>query len=164
MPQLDPEFFISQLFWLIVSFSFLLFFLWRVSLPRISKVLEKRENKINNDIESAKKYQSEAEKIQNQIDNSLKQAKEDTSDLINNSLSDFQEKASEKLSILDKQLEKKVESSSLEIKKGTSESFEKIHNQIYEITKLTLSKISNISANNTEIKEVVDRVKSKKVI
>ena len=164
MPQLDPEFFISQLFWLIVSFSFLLFFLWRVSLPRISKVLEKRENKINNDIESAKKYQSEAEKIQNQIDNSLKQAKEDTSDLINNSLSDFQEKASEELSILDKQLEKKVESSSLEIKKSTSESFEKIHDQIYEITKLTLSKISNISANNTEIKEVVDRVKSKKVI
>ena len=46
MPQLNPEFFISQLFWLVVSFSFLLFFLWRFSLPRISSVLDKREKKI----------------------------------------------------------------------------------------------------------------------
>ena len=44
MPQLNPEFFISQLFWLILTFSFLLFFLWKISLPRISSVLEKRDN------------------------------------------------------------------------------------------------------------------------
>ena len=54
MPQLNPEFFVSQLFWLVVTFSFLLLFLWKVSLPRIGSVLEKRENKINNDIETAK--------------------------------------------------------------------------------------------------------------
>ena len=65
MPQLNPEFFVSQIFWLIVTFSFLLFFLWKISLPRISRVLEKRENKINNDIESAKILQTEAEQIQN---------------------------------------------------------------------------------------------------
>ena len=46
MPQLDPEFFVSQLFWLVVTFSFLFLFLWKVSLPRIGFILEKRENKI----------------------------------------------------------------------------------------------------------------------
>ena len=50
MPQLNPEFFISQLFWLVISFTFLFIFLWRISLPRISTVLEKRSNKINEDI------------------------------------------------------------------------------------------------------------------
>ena len=45
MPQLNPEFFISQLFWLFISFSFLLFFLWKISLPRISTVMLARENK-----------------------------------------------------------------------------------------------------------------------
>ena len=65
MPQLEQtEFFISQLFWLVLTFSFLLIFLWRISLPRISSVLEKRENKINNDIESAKQQQTEAEEIE----------------------------------------------------------------------------------------------------
>ena len=68
MPQLNPEFFISQLFWLFITFSFLLIFLWRVSLPRINKVLEKRERKINDDIAEAKKNQVEAEEIQKTID------------------------------------------------------------------------------------------------
>ena len=54
MPQLNPEFYISQLFWLVISFTFLFIFLWRISLPRISTVLEKRSNKINEDIEIAK--------------------------------------------------------------------------------------------------------------
>ena len=57
MPQLNPEFFISQLFWLAVTFSFLLLFLWKISLPRINSVFEKREGKINNDIETAKQLQ-----------------------------------------------------------------------------------------------------------
>ena len=55
MPQLNPEFFISQLFWLVITFTFLFIFLWRISLPRISSVLEKREYKINEDIALAKK-------------------------------------------------------------------------------------------------------------
>jgi len=60
MPQLNPEFFLSQVFWLVITFSFLLIFLWRISLPRISSVLEKRENKINDEIQTAKKLQTEA--------------------------------------------------------------------------------------------------------
>ena len=82
MPQLNPEFFISQLFWLILTFSFLLFFLWKISLPRISSVLEKRDNKINNDVNTAKKMQAEAEEIQKQIEDQLKKAKDETSDQI----------------------------------------------------------------------------------
>ena len=68
MPQLNPEFFVSQLFWLVVTFSFLLVFLWRISLPRIGNVLEKRERRINEDLTTAKELQSEAENIQDKIE------------------------------------------------------------------------------------------------
>ena len=68
MPQLNPEFFVSQLFWLVVTFTFLLIFLWRISLPRIGSVLKKREKKINDDIATAKKLQAEAEVIQKKIE------------------------------------------------------------------------------------------------
>ena len=93
MPQLNPEFFVSQLFWLVVTFSFLLLFLWKVSLPRIGSVLEKRENKINNDIETAKQLQIEAEKIQAQIEQKLHNFKEQNISLIKNSAVDLQNKA-----------------------------------------------------------------------
>ena len=87
MPQLNPEFFVSQLFWLVVTFSFLLVFLWRISLPRIGSILEKRERKINDDLTVAKELQAEAEKIQDAIENQLKQARSDASEMIKNSRS-----------------------------------------------------------------------------
>ena len=72
MPQLNPEFFVSQLFWLVVTFSFLFVFLWRVSLPRIGNVLEKRERKITEDLTAAKELQAEASQIQEEIEKQLK--------------------------------------------------------------------------------------------
>ena len=155
MPQLNPEFYTSQLFWLVVTFSFLLVFLWRISLPRISLVLEKRESKISNDIEIAKQSQTEAEEIQNQIDQQLYKAREQSNILIKESSINLQNKASEELSKLDSELSKKIDESTTIIENKMKESLKQIHKQIQDITKLTLSKISSISVNDQEIKESV---------
>ena len=160
MPQLNPEFFVSQLFWLVVTFSFLFFFLWKVSLPRISSVLEKRENKINNDIETAKQLQIEAEKIQDQIEQQLHDSKEQNISLIKNSTVNLQNKASEELLKLDNELNKKIEKSAKVIENNKKESLKQIHEQIHEITKLTLSKLSSVQINDQEIKESVTNARS----
>tara|TARA_B100001964_G_scaffold128483_1_gene142086 strand:+ start:252 stop:746 length:495 start_codon:yes stop_codon:yes gene_type:complete len=160
VPQLDPEFFVSQLFWLVVTFSFLFLFLWRVSLPRIGSVLEKRENKINNDIKMAKQLQIEAEKIQDQIDQKLHNSKEQNFSLIKNSALNLQNKASEELSKLDNDLNKKIEESAKVIENNKKESLKQIHEQIHEITKLTLSKLSSVQINDQEIKESVANTQS----
>ena len=155
MPQLDPEFFVSQLFWLVVTFSFLFLFLWKVSLPRIGSVLEKRENKINNDIETANQLQIESEKIQDQIEQKLHSSKEQYFSLIKNSTVNLQNKASEELSKLDNDLNKKIEKSTKVIENNKKESLKQIHEQIHEITKLALSKLSSVQINDQEIKESV---------
>ena len=160
MPQLDPEFFVSQLFWLVVTFSFLFLFLWKVSLPRIGSVLEKRENKINNDIKMAKQLQIEAEKIQDQIEQKLHDSKEQNFSLIKNSALNLQNKASEELSKLDNDLNKKIEESAKVIENNKKESLKQIHEQIHEITKLTLSKLSSVQINDQEIKESMANVRS----
>ena len=158
MPQLNPEFFISQIFWLVISFTFLFIFLWRISLPRISNVLEKRANKINEDIKIAKLYQAEAEEIQTNIDNQLRKAKIETADLLKSANQNFLEHTAKELENLDKSLNIKLDEASAEIEKNKNESLNKINEQIYDITKLTLSKISNIKADDNEIKEVVKNV------
>jgi F-type H+-transporting ATPase subunit b len=160
VPQLDPEFFVSQLFWLVVTFSFLFLFLWRVSLPRIGSVLEKRENKINNNIATAKQLQIEAEKIQDQIEQKLHDSKEQNFSLIKNSALNLQNKASEELSKLDNDLNKKIEESAKVIENNKKESLKQIHEQIHEITKLTLSKLSSVQINDQEIKESVANTQS----
>ena len=47
MPQLNPEFWISQIFWLILTFGILYLVLSKLILPKISKNLELRKTKIS---------------------------------------------------------------------------------------------------------------------
>ena len=159
MPQLDPEFFISQLFWLVVFFSFLLFFLWKVSLPRIAKVIEKRQNTIDENLSYAKELQEQAQKIENKINNQINQAKQETDDQIKKTISSLQDDVASKLTVLDKDLEDKISKSEKEIMKNRDNEIKNIDKEILNITKITVSKLTNIDLSDNEINSII---KSKK--
>ncbi len=155
MPQLNPEFFVTQLFWLVVTFSFLLVFLWRISLPRIGNVLEKRERKISEDLTAAKELQLESEKIQGSIEDQLKQARSDASEMIKSSIHSLQDKVQVELTKLDNELDKKIKQSEETIEKNKNESVLQIQSQINEITKLTLSKVASLNVSDDDIKSAI---------
>ena len=161
MPQLNPEFFASQLFWLAITFVFLFIFLWRISLPRINIVQTKRENKIKEDIKKAKQLQAEAEDIQEQINKQLDQAKSDSAELIKSAFIKLQDESSKKLEELDKNLSTKIDATYETIEKNKSESMSQIYEQINDITKLMISKISNIQVNDEEIKMAAEKIRQK---
>ena len=161
MPQLNPEFFVSQLFWLVVTFSFLLVFLWRISLPRIGSVLEKREKKINDDIATTKEVQKKAESIQKIIEDKLRNARTETAEIIKTTSIDLQKKTASELVKLDKDLDKKIDDSANDIEKNKNDSLNQIHDQIHEITKLIFSKITNFKVSNLDVKDAVTKVERK---
>lgn len=61
MPQLDPDTYASQLFWLVVTFLVFFLIAWRVALPKIGRVLEDRRERIDRDIAKAQEVRNEAE-------------------------------------------------------------------------------------------------------
>ena len=155
MPQLNPEFFLSQLFWLVVFFSFLLLFLWRVSLPRIAKVLEKRQNTIDENLTSAKELQEQALEIESNINKQLNKAKQDTDAQIKETILSLQDDVTSKLVKLDKDLEDKVLKSEKEIIKNRDNEIKNIDKEILNITKITISKITNIDISDNEINSII---------
>jgi F-type H+-transporting ATPase subunit b len=63
MPQLNPESFASQLFWLAVTFILFFLIAWRVALPKIGRVLEDRRERIDRDVSKAQEVRNEAEAV-----------------------------------------------------------------------------------------------------
>ena len=61
MPQLNPEFWISQIFWLTLTFGILYIILSKLILPKISSNLELRKSQILENIEAAEKQRSDAD-------------------------------------------------------------------------------------------------------
>ena len=151
MLQLNPEFFVSQLFWLAVFFTFLLVFLWRVSLPRIAIVLEKRQNKIDENLSSAKGLQEQAQEIEKKINAQISTAKQETEDTIKKTILSLQDNVSTQLTKLDNELEEKILNSKKEIIKNKDEQMKNIDEEIINITKITVSKISDLDVSNSDI-------------
>ncbi len=155
MPQLNPEFFISQLFWLAVFFTFLLVFLWRVSLPRIAKVIEKRQSKIDENLSSAKELQEEAQEIEKKINTQINKAKQETDERIKSTIISLQDNISSQLLSLDKELNDKITKSEKEILQSKDDQMKNINKQITDITKVTVSKIINIEVSNDDIDQAI---------
>ena len=61
MPQLDPTWYASQLFWLCVSFFTLLFVMANFIAPKIADILARRQNKIDEYIDKAAETKRRAE-------------------------------------------------------------------------------------------------------
>ena len=159
MPQLNPEFFVSQLFWLAVFFTFLLVFLWRISLPRIATVMEKRQNKIDENLSSTKELQEQALEIEKKINNQINNAKQEADDQIKKTVLSLQNDLTSELLNLDKKLEEKISNSEKEIVKNRDEQMNNISDEIVKITKITIAKISELKVSDNDIIETIKKHK-----
>lgn len=61
MPQLNPDSFLTQAIWLVITFSLLYLVIWRAALPRISSVLRDRRERVDEDLEKAEALKAQAE-------------------------------------------------------------------------------------------------------
>ena len=62
MPQLDPKYWASQAFWLVLVFSILYISIAKFYLPKIKKNIDDRESKIKEDLDEANKLKNLSEK------------------------------------------------------------------------------------------------------
>lgn len=61
MPQLHFADYSPQVIWLVITFVALYLVMWKIALPRISDVLEERQERITNDREKAESLRAEAD-------------------------------------------------------------------------------------------------------
>ncbi len=61
MPQLDPKYWASQAFWLILIFTILYISIAKFYLPKIKNNLDNRDNRIKSDLDDANKFKELSE-------------------------------------------------------------------------------------------------------
>ena len=82
MPQLNPEFWTAQIFWLILIFSILYLIVWKVFLPRITYSIENRKSRIVNDLDEAQKLKENAEKKLDEYNKIIEKSKKEAKKII----------------------------------------------------------------------------------
>ena len=115
MPQLNPEFWVSQIFWLVISFGALYLILSKFILPKISANLEMRKSEILENIETAEKQRLESEKKIKEYDKVILESKNKSKSYFNQAREKILKDISKKKEILDFELNEEIKKAETEI-------------------------------------------------
>ena len=156
MPQLNPEFWISQIFWLTLTFGILYIILSKLILPKISANLELRKSQIQENIEAAEKQRKESEIKLKEYDEIILKSKLKANDIFKDSREKVIKDINIKKEALDKQIDEEIKKVEKEINQLKETSPEKINKIAIEISSDILKKLIGADVNNSSISAIVN--------
>ena len=163
MPQLDPTYWASQGFWLILIFTILYISISKFYLPEIKDNLDNRENKIKEDLENANKFKEQSEAKLKEYEFILENAKKEVSKIHFESKNILDKEIQSKKDMIEKDIEKelvKAQKDIIELKKNSISSIQKISENIVANI---IENISGEKLNESSIKAAVEDVSKKNI-
>ena len=139
MPQLDPKYWASQAFWLILVFTILYISISKFYLPKIKNNLDNRESRIKGDLEDANKFKDLSESKLKEYEKILENAKKEVIKIHIDSKNSLDKDIQFKKQTIEKEIEN-------EILKAKEKIDELKRNSLSDIQKIS----ENIAANVIE--------------
>ncbi len=158
MPQLNPKYWASQAFWLIIIFLSIYILISRIFIPKIKSNIDMRESKIRKDLEEAKTFREEAEKKLKAYKDLMESAKVDTKKILSESSQKLNEDMQAKKNKIQKEIEQETRNAEKEIQKFKSESVNKVNTISEEIVSTLVKEIFGEDLNRSSIKATVSQV------
>jgi len=147
MPQLDPSSYTSQTFWLILTFAILFIFVNLFFFPKIIKVKENREKKINDLLNNAKKNNEMSSNIKYKLEQDFDEAKKKAAEIVYKSVHKSREEIEKKIENLNKDLEEKNSSLIVSLEKNKKKVLDDISEYSFELSNIIYKKLLNESTN-----------------
>ena len=161
MPQLDPEFWVSQIFWLLITFSFLFIVLSKFILPKISSNLESRKSQILENIEIADKQKSESQKKLEEFDNLILETKVKAKNIVIEAKTKITEDINKKRDAFEKEINSEIKIAEDEIKDLMSNSPKKINQIAVDTASDLIKELIGTEVNKSSISAIVDDLSKK---
>ena len=161
MPQLDPEFWISQIFWLTITFGILYLVLSKFILPKISSNLELRKSKIQENIEAAEKQRENSEIKLKEYDEIILKSKIEAKNIFKNAREKVLKDINSKKESLEKQIDEEIKRAEEEIGMLKKSAPSKINKIAIETSSELVKKLIGAEVNNSSISAIVDDLSKK---
>ena len=155
MPQLDPTYWASQAFWLILIFTSLYLALSNLFIPKIKDNIDNRENKIKDDLDEAQKLKNLAEEKLKEYELSIENAKKEVQKIIFESKNKLNLEIQSKKKKFDKDIEIEIESAEKEIENLKKNSLKNILVISEEMASKVIEQISGEPMNQSSVKAAI---------
>ena len=163
MPQLDPRYWASQAFWLILVFSILYISIAKFYLPKIKKNLDDRESKIKEDLDEANKLKNLSEKKIKEYEIILENSKKEVTKILLESKNTLNKEIQTKKDSMEKEIESEISKAQKEILEMKKNSITSINKISQEIASNIIEKISGDKLNESSTRAVIEDISKKNI-
>ena len=163
MPQLDPKYWPSQAFWLIVIFASLYLVSAKLFIPKIKDTLDNRDSKIKKDLDEAKNLKETAERKKIEYEETIEKAKKQVTKIIFESKNNLNLEIQSKKKIFSKEIEKEIEKAQAEILLLKKNSIDDICKISEDIASKIIEEISGDKLNESSIRAAISEISKKKM-
>ena len=163
MPQLDPTYWASQAFWLILVFAILYISISKFYLPKIKNNLDNRENKIKEDLENANKFKEQSEERAKEYLLILEKAKKEISRIHFESKNLLDKDIKSKKELMEKEIEEEISKAQKEISELKKNSISFIQEISGSIVSNIIENISGDKLNESSIKATVEDISKQNI-
>ena len=161
MPQLNPEFWISQIFWLTLIFGALYVLLAKFILPKISNNLETRKSQIVENIEAAEKQREDSDQKIKDYENIINEAKIEAKNIFKRAREKILKDINNKKESLEKEIDEEIKKAEAEILNLKNKSPEKINKIAIETSADLIKQIIGAEINKSNISAIVGDISKK---
>ena len=163
MPQLNPEFWFSQTFWLILVFVILYLVIWKKILPKITDNLENRKKTISSDLEEAQNLKKLAEERYKEYKKLINDAKNESGKIISENKLKLDQDLNNKKMEIQKEIDREINEVEKEIKNFKKKSLESVSKISKEISSEVIKKILNTEINESNLAAIVEEISQKRL-
>ena len=161
MPQLNPEFWTSQIFWLILVFSILYLVIWKVFLPKITYTIENRKSRVVNDLDEAQKLKENSEKKLKEYNQIIENSKKEAKKIIDDGVKKLDQDIVNKKQKFDIEIEKELANVEKEISELKKSSISNINRIAVETSSEIIQQIIGTDVNKSNVTAIVDDILKK---
>ena len=161
MPQLNPEFWVSQIFWLVLTFGLLYVILSKLILPKISNNLESRKSQILENIETAEKQKIESENKIKEYETLINNSKNEARNYFNEARKKIIQDIDQKREKIEKDINQEIQNAEKEIIELKKSSPEKINKIATETSIHLIKQLIGEEINNSSISAIVEDLSRK---
>ena len=163
MPQLNPEYWVSQIFWVILIFGTLYVILWRTILPKINENLENRKSQILTDLNDAQKYEDQSKEKLSEYNKILNQAKQDAKKILDETRKKVNQDIENKKNQFNLEIVKEIKNAEKEIKTTKLSSIKDINTIAIETSSEIVRKIIGTEINASSVSAIVEDISKKEI-
>lgn len=127
LPQMDPEYYTSQIFWILLCFLVLYVLMSKLALPQISETIEKRETMVSSDLDRASELRKETENIKTAYEKALVQADEHAQTFLNNTINELHTDIGKRTHLAAEEINKSIEESLSRLNKEKEEAMKSVN-------------------------------------